>query len=158
MLLCTAGVVITVITDLKDKSGKFSLGDALGDIFAVISALSYGATSVISDYILRNKGNNYSVTAHLGFFGSIYTLILFFCFQEFSVFSNFSSFSDSNSLNVLWYPCSAAAGFLFYTCAIILIKISTATVFHLVVLCATLYGAVFDSLLFHTSFVSLASS
>ena len=149
MLLCTARVLLTVITDLKDKNGNLNLGEGLGDIFAVLSALSYSTSIVISDYILRNKGNNYSVTAHLGFFGALYTFILFFCFQEFSIFSNFSSFSDSNSLNLLWYPCSAASGFFHYTCAIILIKLSAATVFQLVVLCSTLYASIFDTLLFH---------
>ena len=154
MVICVAGVVITVITDIKDAEGNISLGNGLGDFFAIIGALSYGTGATVTDYILRNKGNNFSVTAYLGFFGAIFTFILFFCFSEFEVFAKFSSYKDSNSLNVLWYPCSALAGFGLYTMAIIIIKISTATVFHLIILCATIYGLIYDTLIFHRPFVS----
>ena len=153
MLLCAAGVLITVFTDLKDEQGNFNFGDGWGDLFAVISAFAYGTTATFSDYILRHGGNNFSVTAHLGFFGALYTFILFFCFREFSVFSHFSSYSDANSANFLWYLCCILAGFGFYTCAIILIQLSTATVFHLVILCATLYAMIYDTLVFHKPFV-----
>ena len=81
MVICVAGVVITVITDLTDSTDKRANG--LGDFFAVISALSYGTGDTIQDYILRKKGNVFSVYAYLGFFGAIYTFVLFFCFSEF---------------------------------------------------------------------------
>ena len=77
MLLCTAGVVITVITDIRDQSAK---NHVLGDFFAVISALTYGTGATVTDYILRNKGNNFSVTAYIGLFGAMFTSVLFFLF------------------------------------------------------------------------------
>ena len=153
MLVCAVGVFITVITDLRDSNGNFSFGNGWGDLCAAIAALSYGTTSVVIDYILRNKGNYFSMTAYIGFFGAIYTFLIFFIAQEFFVFGDFSSHSDHSYLSLLFYLVYALAGFGIYTFNILLIQISTATVFHLILLCGTLYGMVYDTLIFDRTFV-----
>ncbi len=76
MTVCSLGVFVTIFTDLRDDQGNFSFGNLEGDIFAVISAICYGITSIINDYLLRTGSNNYAINAHLGLFGVIFSSIL----------------------------------------------------------------------------------
>ena len=81
MLICAVGVIITVFTDLHDEHGNLTIGNGWGDLYAAISALSYGTTSVVIDYILRNNGNYFSMTAYLGLFGASFTGLGFLAFH-----------------------------------------------------------------------------
>lgn len=82
ILLCIGGVFLTLYSDFFSDDG-FNFGSFWGDILAVISALCYGVTSVISEYLVRSGSNNIAILAHLGFFGFIFALIASFAFTEF---------------------------------------------------------------------------
>lgn len=88
ILLCIIGVFLTLYSDFFTDDG-FNFGSLWGDILAVISALCYGVTSVISEHLVRSGSNNIAVLAHLGFFGFILALIASFAFTEFTSLAEF---------------------------------------------------------------------
>ena len=49
----------------------------LGDLFAIIAALLYGAQDAVGEYWLKHVGDRQEYLGMLGFFGTMYTLILF---------------------------------------------------------------------------------
>ena len=61
ILICIAGVIVTIYSDFFDSEGNFNFGTFWGDILAIISAFCYGVTSVISDYLVKSGSNNYAI-------------------------------------------------------------------------------------------------
>ena len=90
ILLCIAGVFLTLYSDFFTSDG-FDFGSLWGDILAVISALCYGVTSVISEYLVRSGSNNIAVLSHLGFFGFFLALTASFSFTEYKEISRFQN-------------------------------------------------------------------
>ena len=150
LVLCAFGVFVTVYNDLRDAKGHWSFGNLSGDLLALLGALSYGVTSVISDYLLRHESNNFAITAHLGLFGSIFSLLALLALGELKTLASYSGPPSSVAL----FLCYAVCGFTIYSLAILLIKLSGATVFHLVALFATLFAMLYDTFLFNHNFVS----
>ena len=80
ILTCIGGVFLTLYSDFFTPEG-FDFGSLMGDTLAVVSALCYGVTSVISEHLVRSGSNNIAIVAHLGFFGFFISLIASIAFS-----------------------------------------------------------------------------
>ena len=152
ILFCIGGVFLTLYSDFFTPDG-FDFGSFWGDILAVISALCYGVTSVISEYLVRSGSNNIAILAHLGFFGFVFALIASFAFTEFRELSHFQEQTDPHYADLWWYAAYAFAGAGIYFFAQLTIYLSSATIFHLIGLTSTLWGMLGDVLVFDKDFV-----
>ena len=126
-------------------------------MLAVIAALCYGVTSVLSEYLMRAGSNSIAIVAHFGLFGFILSFASFFIFSEFSAFFLFSESPDSDYLSLIWYPCYAIGEASVYLFMLLTIRLSSATVLNLIGLTSSIWAMLCDVLIFNRGLVRFLS-
>ena len=83
IVICIAGVITTIWSDLIDERGNFNLGTFWRDLLAIISALSYAVSTILTEFLFREGSSKTAILAYLGFFGFIFSTIAFLSTLEF---------------------------------------------------------------------------
>ncbi|KAK4752430.1 hypothetical protein SAY87_021228 [Trapa incisa] len=143
VLVCVAGLVTVVFSDVHagDRSGGSN--PTKGDAFVIAGATLYAVSNVSEEYLVKNA-DRIELMSMLGFFGAIISAIQI-------------SILERNELSSIHWSAGAAlpfvgfslAMFLFYSFVPILLKLSGSTMFNLSLLTSDMWAVVIRIFAYH---------
>lgn len=68
ILVCIAGVIVIIISDLRTGKDYSAVDPVKGDLFVILATFCYGASNTLEEFLISNS-SYYEVLGQMGFFG-----------------------------------------------------------------------------------------
>ncbi|XP_062117569.1 uncharacterized protein LOC133831326 [Humulus lupulus] len=140
--ICVVGLVLVLFSDSGVGGGGGSR-PLLGDTLVIVGTLFFAMSNVGEEFCVKKK-DRVEVVSMIGVYGFLVTI----CEIPFIELKSLESVSWSTNI-VLAFVGYALAGFMFYTVAPYVLKLSGATMFNLSILTADMWAVIFRIFFYH---------